>query len=162
MTLDVTFLHARPQREIASLVEARLARCREADIVSGFMTPDGVEALRLTTTTGRVRRFVIGAGTYKAFEAVEGLITAGLPIDRVRVHLGHTHATSSKEHPYARYRPMLHSKIYLMEFEDGTSAAFVGSHNLTGFALRGLNGEAGVLLEGRSSLAVLVTSLLMV
>ena len=31
---------------------------------------------------------------------------------------------------------------------DSSAAAFVGSHNLTGFALRGLNGEAGILLEG--------------
>jgi hypothetical protein len=53
--------------------------------------------------------------------------------------------------PFARCRPMLHSKIYLFEMPDGTAAAFVGSHNLTGFALRGLNGEAGVLLEGPSS-----------
>ena len=34
---------------------------------------------------------------------------------------------------------------------DGTASAFVGSHNVTGFALRGLNGEAGVLLEGLGS-----------
>ena len=45
---------------------------------------------------------------------------------------------------------MLHSKVYLMEMADGTSAAFIGSHNMTGFALLGLNGEAGVLLEGPS------------
>ncbi|MDT8333077.1 hypothetical protein RQ831_18655 [Roseomonas gilardii] len=43
---------------------------------------------------------------------------------------------------------MLHSKIYYFEMPDGTAAAFVGSHNLTGFALRGMNGEAAVLLEG--------------
>jgi len=31
---------------------------------------------------------------------------------------------------------------------DGQAAAFVGSHNLTSFALNGKNGEAAVLLEG--------------
>ncbi|MBL9140046.1 MAG: hypothetical protein JNK85_29505 [Verrucomicrobiales bacterium] len=46
---------------------------------------------------------------------------------------------------------MLHSKIYLMEMGDGTTCAFIGSHNITGFALLGLNGEAAVLLEGPSS-----------
>jgi hypothetical protein len=49
---------------------------------------------------------------------------------------------------------MLHSKIYLFEMDDGSSTALIGSHNVTGFALRGLNGEAGVLLEGASSDAV--------
>jgi hypothetical protein len=44
---------------------------------------------------------------------------------------------------YARYHPMLHSKVYFFELAGGTSTAFVGSHNLTRFALYGLNGEAG-------------------
>jgi hypothetical protein len=43
---------------------------------------------------------------------------------------------------------MLHSKVYLLEMPDGTMSVFIGSHNLTGFAMHGLNGEAGVLLEG--------------
>jgi HKD family nuclease len=44
---------------------------------------------------------------------------------------------------------MLHSKVYIFELGGGASAAFVGSHNLTRFALYGLNGEASVLLEGK-------------
>jgi HKD family nuclease len=43
---------------------------------------------------------------------------------------------------------MLHSKVYVLEMGDGTAAALVGSHNLTGFALLRLNGEAGILREG--------------
>ena len=52
---------------------------------------------------------------------------------------------------------MLHSKVYLMEMADGTASAFVGSHNLTGFALLGLNGEAGVLIEGDANEPEFVT-----
>lgn len=43
---------------------------------------------------------------------------------------------------------MLHSKIYYMEFVDGSACALIGSHNVTTYALSGLNGEASVLLEG--------------
>ena len=46
---------------------------------------------------------------------------------------------------------MLPSKVYLFELLDGTAAAFIGSHNLTGFALCGLNGEG--LLEGPAASA---------
>jgi HKD family nuclease len=46
---------------------------------------------------------------------------------------------------------MLHSKLYLLEMPNGTAAAFVGSHNLTGFALLGQNGEASLLVEGSAS-----------
>jgi hypothetical protein len=151
MTVKVRFLHPCPQREIASLVRDRLARCRSAEIVSGFVTPDGVEVLRASAAAGRITRLVLGAGTFKAFEALDDLIASGLAPGSVRVHLGHSRATGGRKHPFARYRPMLHSKIYLFEMRDGTTAAFIGSHNMTGFALRGLNGEAGVLLEGASS-----------
>lgn len=151
MTVTATFLHSRPQREIASLVRSRFAGCRTAEIVSGFATPDGVDALRAKSVSSKIKRLVLGAGTFKAFEALDGLISSGLPTGAARVHLGHTRATGGHKHPFARYRPMLHSKIYFFEMPDGTATAFVGSHNLTGFALRGLNGEAGVLLEGASS-----------
>jgi len=46
---------------------------------------------------------------------------------------------------------MLHSKVYLFDMGANASAAFVGSHNLTAFALGGKNGEAGILLEGDSN-----------
>ena len=42
---------------------------------------------------------------------------------------------------------MLHSKVYLLDMGDDNACAFVGSHNLTGFSLLGLNGEAGILIE---------------
>ena len=43
---------------------------------------------------------------------------------------------------------MLHSKVFYLDMGDGSACAFIGSHNITGFALHGLNGEAGVLVEG--------------
>jgi len=154
MTVTFRFLHSRPQHEVASLIRTRLAYCQAVEIVSGFVTPDGVEALRVGTAAGRIARFVLGGATFKAFEALDDLIDAGLAPGSVRVHLGHTRATGGKKHPFARYHPMLHSKIYFFEMPDGTAAAFVGSHNMTGFALRGLNGEAGMLLEGSSSAGI--------
>jgi hypothetical protein len=122
-------------------------------VVAGFVTPDGVDALDLLkpSNAGKLSRFVIGAGTYRAFEAIDRLILAGVPPIGVRIHLGHSRLSGGKRNPFHRYHPMLHSKIYLFEMDDGTAAAFVGSHNVTGFALRGLNGEAGVLLEGLGS-----------
>jgi hypothetical protein len=148
MTVTSSFLHSRPQSEITSLIRARLAACSSAQIVSGFATPDGIEALRAKAVSKKITRLVLGAGTFKAFEALDELIVSGLPPVAARIHLGHTRATGGRKHPFARYRPMLHSKIYYFEMPNGTASAFVGSHNLTGFALRGLNGEAAVLLEG--------------
>jgi hypothetical protein len=148
VTVKTTFLHSRPQQEIAKLIRTRLAGCLSAHIVSGFATPDGVDALRAAATANKIASLVLGAGTFKAFEALDTLIAAGLPPASARIHLGHTRPTGGRKNPFARFRPMLHSKIYYFEMPDGAAAALVGSHNLTGFALRGLNGEASVLLEG--------------
>jgi len=43
---------------------------------------------------------------------------------------------------------MLHSKVYYMELPGGSACAFVGSNNVTSFALGGQNVEAAILLEG--------------
>src|SRR5262249_52469719 len=85
------------------------------------------------------------------FEAFDDLISAGVPVNRLFVHLGHTSETGGKKHPVARYHPMLHSKVYYMELPGDRACAFIGSHNATAFALGGLNGEAAILLEGSSN-----------
>ena len=124
-----------------------------ASVVAGFMTPDGIDAAGFDAVAHatKISELVIGAGTYRAFEAIDSLIRAGVPSNRVRIHLGHNRPRSTTKNLFQRYHPMLHSKIYLFEMSDGSSTALIGSHNVTGFALRGLNGEAGVLLEGANS-----------
>lgn len=148
-----TVLFSRPQSEVASLLRDRFARCRTASVVAGFVTPDGIDAAGFDTPAhaAKLSHLIVGAGTYRAFEAIDTLVSAGLPSNRVRIHLGHNRLRTAKKNPFHRYHPMLHSKVYLFEMGDGSATALVGSHNITGFALRGLNGEAGVLLEGATS-----------
>ena len=153
MTVTAQVLFGKPQHEIASLLCDRLSRCSQAWLVAGFMTVEGVAAIErpLRANPGKLTQLVVGAATWRAFDALDQLRIAGVSSNALYVHLGHTRATTSgATHRFYRYHPMLHSKVYLMEMPDGTSAAFIGSHNLTGFALLGLNGEAGVLLEGPS------------
>ena len=154
MTITAQVLFGKPQQEIASLLRDRLSRCNQAWLVAGFITVEGVAAIEqpLRANPGKLAQLVVGAATWRAFDALDQLRTAGVAASALYVHLGHTRATGpSATHRFYRYHPMLHSKVYLMEMPDGTSAAFIGSHNLTGFALLGLNGEAGVLLEGPSN-----------
>jgi hypothetical protein len=55
---------------------------------------------------------VVGAATYPGFEALDNLLTAGVPPDRLHVHLGHTAETGGHKNLFARFHPMLHSKVY--------------------------------------------------
>lgn len=150
MTINATMLFGRPQHEIATLVNARLSESTNVRIVTGFVTPGGVKAIAppLLVSPAKLDTLVVGAATYPAFEALDDLLAAGVPADRLFVHLGHSHATGAKRNPFARHHPMLHSKLYLMELPGNRACAFIGSHNLTAFALGGLNGEASVMLEG--------------
>ena len=154
MSLNAKVLFDRPQREVASLLRGLLGGCTSASLVAGFMTVEGIEAVTdpLRLQPGKLRYLVVGAGNYKAFEACDRLLQVGVHPGALHVHLGFTRTTRGRR-GFVRYHPMLHSKVYLMEMGDGTASALVGSHNLTGFALQGLNGEAGVLLEGPSSSA---------
>ncbi len=154
MAVSVQVLFDRPQREIASLLCDRLAKCRSASLVAGFMTVEGIEAIAapLRASPRMLAGLVVGAGTWRAYDALDRLVDAGVDPTSLRVHLGHSRATGpNAKHSFYRYHPMLHSKVYFLEMPDGTAAAFVGSHNLTGFALLGLNGEAGILLEGKAT-----------
>ena len=154
MSVSAKVLFDKPQQEIASLLRDRLDRCTSASLVGGFMTVEGIEAIAgpLRAHPATLNHLVVGAGTYKAFEACDRLIDAGVSPGNLHVHFGFTRKTrAGAKHPFYRYHAMLRSKVYLMEMESGMSSAFIGSHNLTGFALMGLNGEAGVLLEGPSS-----------
>ena len=156
MSVSAKVLFNKPQQEIASLLRGRLDRCKSASLVAGFMTVEGIEAIAdpFRSHPEKLKHLVVGAGTYKAFEACDRLIDVGVNPGNLHVHLGFTRETTARaKHSFLRYHPMLHSKVYLMEMGSGTSSAFIGSHNLTSFALMGLNGEAGVLLEGRSSSA---------
>ncbi len=152
MTTTVLFDH--PQREIASLIRARLSTCESASIVTGFLTPSGVGALvaPIRTRPTILSDLIVGSSTYPGFEALDQLVEWGVSIGRLRVHLGFTRESGARKNPFIRHHPMLHSKVYYMDMPDDQACAFVGSNNLTCFALQGLNGEASILLEGPKEL----------
>lgn len=153
MSATATVLFDRPQQEIASILVDRLTKSLSTSIVTGFATPGGLEALAgpIKTRPSSIRSIVLGGATYPGFETLDELNAAGVSLSRLYVHLGHTRPSGFRKKPTVRFHPMLHSKVYFMELPEGRACAFVGSHNMTSFALRGLNGEAGVLIEGHST-----------
>jgi hypothetical protein len=150
MAITTTVLFDRPQAEVASVIVQKMAQSVATSIVTGFVTPSGVDAISkpILARPSSVANFIVGSATFPGFEALDDLIAAGVPSSRLHVHLGHTQLSGGRKNPFKRYHPMLHSKIYYMDHGGGEACAFIGSHNVTGFALQGLNGEAAVLLEG--------------
>jgi hypothetical protein len=54
-----------------------------------------------------------------------------------------------RQHPsqYTQNTNLLHSKVLLFEMEDGKVEIWIGSHNFTGFAIKGLNLEASASIK---------------
>jgi hypothetical protein len=150
MTIKTTVLFDHPQREIASEIEECLRRASSMRIVTGFATSRGIEAILepLQRNPTRLLSLVVGGATPAGFKALDKLIDFGVPNDRLRVHLGLSGRLQASKALVTKYRPMLHSKVYFFSFDDGSATAFVGSHNLTHYALDGLNGEASIRLDG--------------
>jgi hypothetical protein len=80
MTVTVQVLFDRPQREIATLLRNKLSQCASASLVAGVMTVEGIEAIAapLRTHPSKLVHLVVGAGTWRAFDALDLLVTAGV------------------------------------------------------------------------------------
>jgi len=150
MSIKTTVLFGKTQCRIADLIADRLSKSVRTSIVTGFATPGGLNQIRsaIVANPQALDAMVIGAATFPGYQVLDEMHAAGVPLAQLFVHLGHTKPSGSRKHPTVRYHPMLHSKIYYAELPGDLACAFVGSHNLTAFALGGLNGEASVMLEG--------------
>lgn len=155
MSVSTEVLFGRPQQEIASMISDRMSRASAVSIVAGFATRGGLQALSgpLKIRPGALSTLVVGAATYPAFETMDDLLAMGVDPLSLFVPLGHTAPSGTYKNPFRRFHPMLHSKVYHMQLADGRDCAFIGSHNITAFALTGLNGEASIYIEGESDSA---------
>lgn len=151
MSLETQLLFNVPHKEIATLLRKTIESCLSLSIVTGFATVEGLKVIlpELSRRPAKLKTLIVGSGTHRAFEVMDELLNYGIPEEHLYVHLGYSRETAKgAKHRFYRYHPMLHSKIYYFEMPDNKAVAFVGSHNLTGFALFGLNGEASVRVEG--------------
>src|SRR5437763_652773 len=130
--MNTTVLFGTPQCEIATQINTKLSQCQIGSIVTGFLTPSGVRALAgpIRARPTSIQRLVVGSSTYPGFQALDELTAMGVPLDRIRVHLGHTRESGTHNHPFVRHHPMLHSKVYYLEMPNEQACAFIGSHNV--------------------------------
>jgi len=144
-----TFLFDEPRSEIAAQILERASKAEAIDIVTGFATLDGLLKIiePIEKEPEKLRSIVIGKATTRACDALDYLKKINVPKERLKIHLGFAKDTTHLRNG-EKYRPMIHSKLIYMDLPDNKACAFIGSHNLTAFALSGENGEAGVLIEG--------------
>src|SRR5258706_15733964 len=107
----VQFFHSSTKHSLAPHLQNLITGCTSLEIVSGYLTPAGLDALDIFKPgiPAKISRFVIGAGTRKGFDALDRLIDEGASSGSIRVHLGWSDSGGSNAN---FFRPMMHSKIY--------------------------------------------------
>jgi len=129
-----------------------LGAAQGVSIIVGFMTQSGVDSIKgfLKRNPSRLKVLVVGRAGAAALSALSQMQKQLDLADGVlKIHLGRASQPIGYQAPNP-FRPMMHSKIYYLESGED-AIAFVGSNNLTQFALRGDNCEAAVRLEGKKN-----------
>jgi len=69
-----------------------IGNCCAAWIVTGFATVGGVEIIRkgIFPQSEKLKAFVVGAVTYRGFEALDKFLSDKVPKNNLFVHLGHS------------------------------------------------------------------------
>lgn len=150
--MQVEFIHENPKHPIHIRLKNDLANAERVFIASGFLSHSGINFIidGLQGDVSKIRAIVVGAATRKAFDTFDILLQQGMPVDRLRLHLGYAKREKLPKMS-SGYRPMFHSKIILIERTDRELLAYVGSHNVTGFAMGGINGEACIRIRGKQN-----------
>jgi hypothetical protein len=89
ITVTAQVLFDRPQHEIASLLRALITRCAKTSLVAGVMRVERIEAIAapLRMNPSKLAHHVVGAGTWRAFDALDRLLAAGvLKQNEIRQH----------------------------------------------------------------------------
>lgn len=121
------------------------AGIKEFRCQAGYFTLEGsgllLPALKECAATGATVRVLVGSNGSVTVASHVAFVAGTLGVPQKNVSLGVVTFASSLFHP----------KTYHFVRKDGSKTAYVGSANLTGPAISGLNIEAGVILDTNES-----------
>jgi hypothetical protein len=129
--------------QVASLrLRPLMVRARRIDAAVAFITGAGTQFVKecLALQPTPAVRLVASVRFPTDLGALAGV--AGMSRLDLRLHV----RTTKNVEPRAE-RGQLHSKLVLLELDGDERVVVVGSHNWTGFALNGINLEAGVIIH---------------
>lgn len=150
--MNVDFYFGKSRGDIRGELKQELVKCKSLMVVSGFVTEAGIlDFGDSNTLTDKISLMIFGDINGKALSAMSDLhekLQATGKKNVIKVHLGYGHFPTEVGGISSVFRPMMHSKIFLFHNYDDSYTAYVGSQNITGYSLRGLNSEALVKVSG--------------
>ena len=153
--MNIKFHFSRSRGDIRPSLQKALSECLSFKVVAGFITEAGISDLGPRDEIIRkLELLIFGDANYKALKSMASLHDDLQSIGKrniIRIHLGYGNYDLEKDRLRQLYRPMMHSKVFLFLYSENKFKAFIGSQNITGYSLRGLNSEAIIEINGLTS-----------
>lgn len=153
--MDIKFFFNESRGDIRPELMKALDECISFKLVTGFVTEAGISNFGpRTEIIDKCDLLVFGDANAKALQSMSALYDDFLKrgkTDIIKVHLGYGNRIYERSYLKQIYRPMMHSKVFLFHCNDGRFKAFIGSQNISGYSLRGLNSEAIVEISGQTT-----------
>jgi hypothetical protein len=152
MDISTFLTQGRQTKKLSETIRELLPSTNRIKIISGYLSKRG-----FTQTFGpdqesikengkKIEYIVVGRLTLECAEIFDELYCLPEYKDKLFVNLGIGRLNKSKT-AITRFIPMVHSKIIALNPTEDGNLFYIGSANITHFALEDLNAEAGIILE---------------
>lgn len=139
--------------KLSGVIRDKLPTTSAVKIISGFLSPKGFKQLvgvssnEIGRNASKIEYIVVGRLTLPCAEIFDKL--HGMPEYSGKLFVNLGLGVSTRNNKRIRWQtPLIHSKIIALDPASDNNLFYIGSANITHFALDDKNAEAGVVLEG--------------
>lgn len=154
MNLEYVLSKGKNQIKLNQSIKEYLKPNSKIKIVSGFLTKSGLKSIagsrkeEIECFLQKLEYIVVGRLTKSTNDVFENLFE-NFPQHRNKLHINlGLGKKDEKRKIITHFIPMIHSKIIAIDYDKPDNLFYIGSANVTKFALEDHNAESGILLSG--------------
>lgn len=157
MTITHFLSQGRRSKKLSDEIKTVLPSINNIKIISGFLTREGFEKIfgpdekNIKDNGKKIEYIVVGRLTVECAEILDELYLTPEFKDKLFINLGLGRLNKSGT-AINRFLPMIHSKIIALNSSSDDNLFYIGSANITHFAIEDFNAEAGIILKNLNSL----------
>src|SRR5574341_908515 len=150
------FSQGRRSKKLSEEIKKVLPKTNNIKIISGFLTREGFEKVfgqdekNIRENGRKIEYIVAGRLTVECAEIFDELYLMPKYKNKLFINIGLGRLNISQT-AINRFLPMIHSKIIALNSSSDDNLFYIGSANITHFAIEDFNAEAGVILKNIDS-----------
>ncbi len=156
MTITHFLSQGRRSKKLSDEIKTVLPSINNIKIISGFLTREGFEKIfgpdekNIKDNGKKIEYIVVGRLTVECAEIFDELYLMPEYKNKLFINLGLGRLNKSHT-AINRFLPMIHSKIIALNPSLDDNLFYIGSANITHFAIEDFNAEAGIILKNIDS-----------